>query len=243
MFAVFFAWAQGIAGGRRGAFGEGAFGNDVDDAMPVKPHGPAECAGIRKRWIEGRPDPAHISTSSIERSNPTLRMSIRAYVDPGVCRSGGSRGWPTPSRRRSGTTPTMWRSTSGATISVGHALATHRQLESLDGIGPAMAAGVTARLWNIPGFGTSRLWNIGGVVRLVDEAAPKPNRPTACRSKREISNQPTTRRRAGCKGMGRMCAPDMCGVRAALVDRPRHLTPPADRGGPKVFANPGSDGP
>ena len=39
-----------------------------------------------------------------------------------------------------------------------------RQHTSLDGISPAMAAGVT-----------DRLWDIEDIVRLVDEAAPKPN--------------------------------------------------------------------
>ncbi len=56
---------------------EGAFGADVDYAQLVKIYGvspesmkgrysPAECTGIRKQRVEGKPDPAHVSTSYVE---------------------------------------------------------------------------------------------------------------------------------------------------------------------------------
>ncbi len=68
---------------------EGAFGDDVDYAQLVKLYGseggvssdkrysPAECTGIRKRNVEGKPDPAHVSTSYVERSNLSMRMGNR----------------------------------------------------------------------------------------------------------------------------------------------------------------------
>ena len=68
---------------------EGAFGGDVDYAQLVKLYGseggvssdkrysPAECTGIRKRNVEGKPDPAHVSTSYVERSNLSMRMGNR----------------------------------------------------------------------------------------------------------------------------------------------------------------------
>lgn len=70
---------------------EGAFGADVDYAMLVKLYGaspeaskgrysPAECTGIIKRPIEGKPDPKYISTSYAERQNLTMRMSMRRFT-------------------------------------------------------------------------------------------------------------------------------------------------------------------
>ena len=136
---------------------EGAFGGDVDNAQLIKLYGseggvssdkrysPAECTGARKRRVEGRPDPAHVSTSYVERNNLTMRMSIRRFTR-------------------------LTNAFSKKIENHAHSVALHfmhynfcRQHRSLDGISPAMAAGVT-----------DRLWDIEDIVRLVDEAAPKP---------------------------------------------------------------------
>jgi hypothetical protein len=72
---------------------EAAFGADIDYAMLVKLYGqtddpksperrysPAKCIGTVPTVITGRPDPTHISTSFIERQNWTVRTTMRRYT-------------------------------------------------------------------------------------------------------------------------------------------------------------------
>ena len=119
---------------------EGAFGGDVDYAMLIKLYGPtmsapgryspAECTGIKKIDVEGSPDRKHVSTSYVERQNLTMRMSMRRFT----------------------------RLTNGFSKKLDnhiHALALYfafynfvRIHKSLK-VTPAMAAGVTDRLWSL----------------------------------------------------------------------------------------------
>ena len=134
---------------------EGAFGGDVDYAQLVKLYGdvsdgekrysPPTCIGARKRRVEGKPDPAHVSTSYVERNNLTTRMSIRRFTR-------------------------LTNAFSKKIENHVHSVALHfmhynfcRQHKSIGGISPAMAAGIATRLWDIE-----------DIVRLVDDAAPKP---------------------------------------------------------------------
>jgi IS1 family transposase len=70
---------------------EGAFGADIDYGMLIKLYGnapesskgrysPAECTGIKKTKIEGKPDMAHVSTSYVERQNLTMWMHNRRFT-------------------------------------------------------------------------------------------------------------------------------------------------------------------
>jgi hypothetical protein len=43
-------------------------------------YSPAECNGIKKTPIEGKPDPEHISTSFVERQNLTMRIGMRRFT-------------------------------------------------------------------------------------------------------------------------------------------------------------------
>ena len=136
---------------------EGAFGGDIDYAMLVKLYGsdggispekrysPAECTGTRKMKVSGKPDDAHISTSYVERQNLTMRMSMRRFTR-------------------------LTNAFSKKIENHVHSVSLHfmyynfcRQHKSLQGITPAMAAGVT-----------DHLWEIEDIVRLVNEARPKP---------------------------------------------------------------------
>ena len=120
---------------------EGAFGGDVDYAQLIKLYGnapngptgrysPAECTGIRKTRVEGDPDPKHVSTSFVERQNLTMWMHMRRFT----------------------------RLTNGFSKKVenhANAVALHfayynfvRQHKTLR-VTPAMAAGVTDRLWDM----------------------------------------------------------------------------------------------
>jgi len=120
---------------------EGAFGGDVDYAMLVKLYGatsdafkgrysPAECIGARKERIEGNPDPKHVSTSYAERNNLTIRMHSRRFTR-------------------------LTNAFSKKVENHAHAVALHTMYYNFVRIHqtlrttPAMAAGVTKRLWEI----------------------------------------------------------------------------------------------
>lgn len=120
---------------------EGAFGGDVDYAMLVKVYGaapeadkgrygPADCIGIKKARIEGNPDPKHVSTSFAERQNLTMRMSIRRFT-----------------RLTNAFSKKLENHALSVALHYMHYnfCRIHKTLR----VTPAMAAGVTDRLWSI----------------------------------------------------------------------------------------------
>lgn len=130
---------------------EGAFGADVDYAMLVKLYGaesgserrysPAVCIGAEPRTIQGRPDPAHISTSYIERQNLTMRMGMRRFTR-------------------------LTNAFSKKVENLAHAVSLHfmyynfaRKHKTL-GTSPAVAAGIA-----------DHIWSIDEIVGLLDQSA------------------------------------------------------------------------
>ena len=129
---------------------EGTFGGDIDYAMLVKMYGaapdsakgrysPAECIGARKRSVEGDPDPRHVSTSYAERHNLTMRMHMRRFTR-------------------------LTNAFSKKIENHAYAVALHMmyynfvRIHSTLRMTPAMAAGVS-----------DRLWEIGDIVKLVED--------------------------------------------------------------------------
>lgn len=119
---------------------ERAFRGDVDYAQLVKIYGetsegqkrysPAECIGCEKKAVVGYPDPAHVSTSYIERANLTMRMGMRRFT-----------------RLTNAFSKKIENHTAAVALHMMHYnfVRIHQTLRTT----PAMAAGVTNRLWEI----------------------------------------------------------------------------------------------
>lgn len=144
---------------------EDAFGDDIDFAQLIKIYGeapgndaqrkysPPECIGAQKRPVTGAPDEKHISTSYVERHNLTMRMSMKRFTR-------------------------LSNAFSKKLASHRHALSLYftfynwtRIHKSLR-VSPAMAAGIT-----------DRLWMMEEIIALMDEVAPKPGRPATYRKR------------------------------------------------------------
>jgi IS1 family transposase len=126
---------------------EGAFGSDCDYAMlqkiygsPIVPevrYSPPQCIGCQMAIVTGNPDPVHISTSFIERQNWTVRTNMRRYTRL-------SNGFSRNLRNHDAAVALNYFAYNFIKI--------HRTLK----VTPAMAAGVTKRLWEVDDLVT--LW-------------------------------------------------------------------------------------
>jgi IS1 family transposase len=120
---------------------EGAFGEDVDYAQLIKLYGnapngptgrysPAECTGIRKVRVTGRPEKADVSTSFVERQNLTMRMHMRRFT-----------------RLTNGFSKKVENHANAVALHFAYYnfVRIHKTLK----VTPAMAAGVTDKLWSM----------------------------------------------------------------------------------------------
>jgi IS1 family transposase len=135
---------------------KGTFGLDVDYAQLVKLYGespeaqkrysPAECVGCRKEAVIGRPVKQHVSTSFVERQNLTMRMHMRRFT-----------------RLTNGFSKKLENHVHMVALYAVwyNFVRIHKTLR----VTPAMAAGVT-----------DRLWSVQDIVEMAETAAPKPGK-------------------------------------------------------------------
>lgn len=119
---------------------EDAFGGQADYAQlhkiyrasgdPDTRYSPAKCIGCEMKEVSGRPDPKHVSTSFVERQNWTVRTNMRRYTRL-------SNGFSRKLENHAAATALNYFAYNFIKI--------HRTLRT----SPAMAAGVTDRLWSV----------------------------------------------------------------------------------------------
>ena len=119
---------------------DNAFAANVDfgqivkfyEATPVGAgrYSPPHVAGTEKRAVHGQPDPAHISTSGVERSNLTVRLGLRRFTR---LTNGFSK------------KPENLRAAVAMFFGYYNFVRRHRTTQ----VTPAMAAGVTSTLWKL----------------------------------------------------------------------------------------------
>ena len=119
---------------------ESAFNTEIDYAMlqkiygpdpePEKRYSPAQCLGCKVRKVSGDPNPKHISTSFVERQNWTVRTNMRRYT-----------------RLSNGFSRKIENHCAAVALNyfAYNFIKIHRSLRMT----PAMAAGVTDRLWEV----------------------------------------------------------------------------------------------
>jgi hypothetical protein len=116
---------------------------------------PPECIGIRKMRIKGKPDPKHASTSFAERQNLTMRMHMRRFT-----RLTNAFTKKLENHVHMVALYTVWY----------NFVRTHKSLR----VSPAMAAGVT-----------DKLWSMEEIAEMIDATLPKPGRRGSYRKRAE----------------------------------------------------------
>jgi IS1 family transposase/lambda repressor-like predicted transcriptional regulator len=103
------------------------YGNDPE---AEKRYSPAQCIGCERKVIDGDPDPAHVSTSYIERANLTARMGMRRFT-----------------RLTNGFSKKIENHSASVAIHVMHY--NYARIHKTLRVTPAMAAGVSDHVWEL----------------------------------------------------------------------------------------------
>ncbi|MFY9292276.1 MAG: IS1 family transposase [Methylorubrum rhodinum] len=149
---------------------EEAFGADVDYAQLVKIYGdvpdahkgrysPSDCIGALKVPVQGGPNRKHISTSFAERQNLTMRMQMRRFT-----RLTNAFSKKFENHAHMVALYTVWYN--------------FVKLHKKHRMSPAMAAGVS-----------DRLWSMEDVAALVEAAEPKPEKRGPYRRKAQQNDE------------------------------------------------------
>jgi IS1 family transposase len=119
---------------------EDTFGSEIDYAQLIKIYGasgeaqtrysPGQCIGIDCKAVTGAPDPKHISTSFVERQNLTMRMSMRRFT-------------------RLTNAFSKKLENHMAAVALHFMYYNFARIHSTLRMTPAMAAGVTSKLWDV----------------------------------------------------------------------------------------------
>lgn len=119
---------------------EETFGADIDFAQLIKVYGasgeaqtrysPGQCIGIECNTVTGNPDSKHISTSFVERQNLTMRMSMRRFT-------------------RLTNAFSKKLENHMAAIALHFMYYNFARIHQTLRVTPAMAAGVTSKLWDV----------------------------------------------------------------------------------------------
>lgn len=148
-----------------------AFGGDVDYAMLIKQYGeptgtkgherkysPSECVGAIKEPIFGKPDMEAVSTSHVERKNLPMRMGMRRFT-----------------RLTNAFSKKAENHAYAVALHFMHYnfCRTHKTLRMT----PAMAAGVT-----------DRLWDVEDLVALVEAAEPAPKKRGPYKPRKKVNS-------------------------------------------------------
>lgn len=136
--------------------------DDIDYGMLEKVYGavpenlkgrysPAECVGARRLTVLGEPNKANINTSHVEKHNQTMRQHMKRFA-----RLTAAHSKKFANHCHMVALYTLWYN--------------FVRINSAVRMSPAMAAKIT-----------DKLWDMADIVKLIDAAEEKPNRPKSYR--------------------------------------------------------------